>query len=44
MPNGFMIGPLPIRFYGIIIMVGVMTAAWMASKEAKRRGLDSNLV
>ena len=44
MPNGFWIGPLNIRFYGIIIMLGVMAAAWMASKEAKRRGLDSDLV
>jgi phosphatidylglycerol:prolipoprotein diacylglycerol transferase len=44
MPNGFWIGPLPVRFYGIIIMLGVMAAAWMASKEAKRRGLDADLV
>ena len=44
MPNGFSIGPLSIRFYGIIIMVGVLAAAWLASKEAKRRGLDSSLV
>lgn len=44
MPTGFQIGPLPIRFYGIIIMLGVLAAAWLASKEAKRRGLDPELV
>ena len=44
MPNGFSIGPLTIRFYGVIIMLGVLAAAWLASKEAKRRGLDSDLV
>jgi phosphatidylglycerol:prolipoprotein diacylglycerol transferase len=44
MPTGFNIGPLPIRFYGIIIMLGVMAAAWLASREAKRRGLDPELV
>ena len=44
MPNGFWLGPLYIRFYGIIIMLGVLAAAWLASKEAKRRGLDPELV
>ena len=44
MPNGFSIGPLTIRFYGIIIMLGVLAAAWLASKEAKRRGLNADLV
>ena len=44
MPNGFWLGPLYVRFYGIIIMLGVLAAAWLASKEAKRRGLDPELV
>jgi phosphatidylglycerol:prolipoprotein diacylglycerol transferase len=44
MPTGFQIGPLPIRFYGLIIMLGVLAAAWLASREAKRRGLDPELV
>ena len=44
MPNGFSIGPITIRFYCIIIMLGVLAAAWLASKEAKRRGLNSDLV
>ncbi len=41
---GIDIGPLTIRFYGIIIMLGVVAAGWLATKEAKRRGLDSDLV
>jgi phosphatidylglycerol:prolipoprotein diacylglycerol transferase len=44
MPSGFSIGPLPVRFYGIIIMLGVLAGAWLASKEAKRRGLNPDLV
>ena len=41
---GIDIGPLTIRFYGIIIMIGVVVAAWLATKEAKRRGLDTEIV
>jgi phosphatidylglycerol---prolipoprotein diacylglyceryl transferase len=44
MPNGFWLGPLYIRFYGIIIMLGVLAAGWLASREAKRRGLDPEVV
>jgi phosphatidylglycerol:prolipoprotein diacylglycerol transferase len=44
MPSGFWLGPLYIRFYGIIIMLGVVAAAWLATREAKRRGLDPEIV
>jgi len=44
MPTGFEIGPLYIRFYGIILMIGALAAAWLASKEARRRGQDSEIV
>lgn len=44
MPNGFWLGPLFIRFYGIIIMFGAVMAAWLATREAKRRGHDPELV
>jgi phosphatidylglycerol:prolipoprotein diacylglycerol transferase len=44
MPPGFNIGPIPIRFYGIILMLGALAAAWLASREAKRRGYDTELV
>jgi len=44
MPDGFTIGPLKIYFYGIIVMVGVLAAVWVAVKESKRRGLDSEYI
>ncbi len=44
MPSGFYIGPLYIRFYGIVIMLGVIAAAFMAEHEARRRKLNSDMV
>jgi phosphatidylglycerol:prolipoprotein diacylglycerol transferase len=50
LPNGFDI-PLPfihqsfhIYFYGILIMVGVIAAAFLAQAEAKRRGLNPDVI
>jgi phosphatidylglycerol:prolipoprotein diacylglycerol transferase len=44
MIDGFAIGPFYIRFYGIIIMLGAVAGAWLASFEAKRRGHDPEIV
>ena len=44
MPTGFQLGPLYIRFYGIILMLGAVAAAFLADREARRRGQDSELV
>lgn len=44
MPTGFQLGPLYIRFYGIILMIGAVAAAFLADREARRRGQDSELV
>jgi len=44
MPSGFSIGPLYIHFYGILIMLGALAAAWLATKEARRRNVDPELV
>jgi phosphatidylglycerol:prolipoprotein diacylglycerol transferase len=41
---GFQVGPLFIRYYGIIIMVGVLAAAWLAERQARRKDLDAELV
>lgn len=41
---GFQIGPLTIRYYGIIVMLGAIAAAWLASREARRRGESGELV
>jgi phosphatidylglycerol:prolipoprotein diacylglycerol transferase len=50
MPDGFDI-PLPfihqtfhIYFYGILIMIGVIAAAFVSYTEAKRRGINPDLV
>jgi phosphatidylglycerol:prolipoprotein diacylglycerol transferase len=37
---GIQLGPLYIRFYGIILMTGALAGAWLASREAQRRGRD----
>jgi phosphatidylglycerol:prolipoprotein diacylglycerol transferase len=44
MPTGFQIGPLYIRFYGIILMVGALAGAWLAAQEAKHRDQDTEIV
>jgi phosphatidylglycerol:prolipoprotein diacylglycerol transferase len=44
MPSGFSIGPLYIRFYGILIMLGAIAAAFLAEREARRRKLNSEIV
>lgn len=44
MPEGFPIGPIFIRFYGIILMLGALAGAWLATQEAKRRGYEPEIV
>lgn len=44
MIDGFAIGPLYIRFYGIILMLGAVSGAWLATRGAKRRGYDTEIV
>ena len=44
MPSGFYIGSLYIRFYGIILMLGAVAAAFLAEHEARRKGLKSEFV
>lgn len=36
----FQIGPLSIRWYGIIIAIGILLCYWYAVSEAKRRKID----
>jgi phosphatidylglycerol:prolipoprotein diacylglycerol transferase len=43
-PQGFYIGPVFIYFYGIILMLGAVAAAFLAEREARRRGQDGELV
>jgi phosphatidylglycerol:prolipoprotein diacylglycerol transferase len=41
---GIQVGPLFIHYYGIILMVGAIAAAWLADREARRRGQNGELV
>lgn len=40
MIDGFTIGPLTIKFYALIILVGALFAAWLTSQNAKLFGRD----
>ena len=44
MPSSFNIGPLTIHFYGIVIMLGIVAATYLARREANRRGQNGDLV
>ena len=44
MPDGFPLGPVYIRYYGIILMLGAVLGGWLAAREAKRREYDPEIV
>jgi phosphatidylglycerol:prolipoprotein diacylglycerol transferase len=44
MQTGFAIGPLYIHYYGVIIMLGALMAAWLASKLAVKYGQNPDMV
>lgn len=44
MVEGIQIGPFMLRFYGLIIMTGVIAAAALSYFEAKRRKMDAEVV
>jgi phosphatidylglycerol---prolipoprotein diacylglyceryl transferase len=44
MPEVFYIGPLPVRLYGIILMLGAVAGAFLAQREAIRRGYVPDMV
>ena len=44
MPLGFQVGPLFVRYYGIILMLGALGGSWVAAQGAKRRDEDPELV
>jgi phosphatidylglycerol:prolipoprotein diacylglycerol transferase len=44
MPSGFEIFGITIRFYGIILMLGAVAAAFLAERVARWKGLKSELV
>ena len=44
MPNGFTIFGFKIYFYGILIMLGALAAAFLAAHQAKKRGQNPDIV
>jgi phosphatidylglycerol:prolipoprotein diacylglycerol transferase len=43
-PVAFYIGPLAIRWYGIIISTAILTGLLISLKEAKRTGIDQEII
>lgn len=43
-PVIFRIGPLAVRWYGVLVVTGVLVAAWLSTVEARRRGEDPDHV
>lgn len=44
MPQGFNIGPLTIRYYALLIILGAVAGAWLASRQAKKYGHDPEIL
>ena len=44
MIQGFNIGPLTIRFYAILIIIGAIAGSWLASRQTKKHGEDSEII
>lgn len=44
MDDGFPLGPFEVKYYGIILMLGAVAGAWLATREAKRRGHNPEIV
>ena len=44
MTPGINIGPFFIRFYGMLIMFGALAGGWLATRQARKKGLDPELV
>src|SRR5690349_13373288 len=38
------IGPIALRWYSVMIVLGALLAAWIATREARRRGQDSEQI
>jgi phosphatidylglycerol---prolipoprotein diacylglyceryl transferase len=44
LPEGFFIGTFEVRYYGIILMLGAVAGAFLASRQAKRKGYSPDIV
>ena len=43
-PVAFALLGIPIRWYGLVLVVSAAVAIWVAHREGRRRGFDSNIV
>lgn len=43
-PIIFQAGPIALRWYGLLLVTGMMVAAWMASRHVSRKGYDGEKV
>lgn len=43
-PDGFYIGTFKIYFYALVILLGVLLAAWLSALQAKKKGINSDYV
>ena len=43
-PIALRVGPFEVRWYGLLIVTGILAAAYIASREARRRGEDPEQV
>ena len=41
---GFCLGPIPVRFYGIIIVTAALVGGFIATREARRRGENTDRI
>jgi phosphatidylglycerol---prolipoprotein diacylglyceryl transferase len=41
-PVAFHLGPLPVRWYGILMAVAIIVGLWLGYREARRRGLPAD--
>jgi phosphatidylglycerol---prolipoprotein diacylglyceryl transferase len=44
LPEGFFIGQFEVRYYGIILMLGAVAGAFLATRQAKRKGYSPDIV
>lgn len=43
-PVAFHLGPVSVRWYGLIFVTGIMAAIWLAMKAAEHRGLNPDFI
>lgn len=42
--KSFALGPITIQVWGLMVALGILVGAWLGAREAKKRGLDPNVV